>query len=221
MFCSHGGNKLFPAWEHLAQNNPRFSANKAGLLKIKLALLTDNDGVLTKSVHLSHRMAPSPLNKGILRFSSLPSSLPFLSQISPVISPVDHWRWFPRGLLRGHSAKQRVMGEIKIISTMPESLSVKPIPAIMGEMNIICDNHVYIVVVPAVRHSAPCCLLDTSLLSAAQPVKWRGVPVPCHIYRRILVCCWSHYIYRWLQQQTKIFLWLFARLFVPFRFARR
>ena len=56
------------------------------------------------------------------------------------------------------------MGEIKIISTMPESLSVKPIPAIMGEMNIICDNHVYIVVVPAVRHSAPCCLFDTSLL---------------------------------------------------------
>ena len=54
---------------------------------------------------------------------------------------------------------------------MPESLSVKPIPAIMGEMNIICDNHVYIVVVPAVRHSAPCCLLDTSLLSATQPVK--------------------------------------------------
>ena len=26
-----------------------------------------------------------------------------------------------------------------------------------------------------------------------------------HKFQRILVCCWSHYIYRWLQQQTKIF----------------
>jgi hypothetical protein len=49
MFCSQGGNKYFPGWEYLAQNKIGFSANKAGLLEIKLALLTDNDGVLTKS----------------------------------------------------------------------------------------------------------------------------------------------------------------------------
>ena len=89
MFCSQGGNKYFPVREHLAQNKIGFSANKAGLLEIKLALLTDNDGVLAKSVHLSRRMVPSPLNKGILPFSSLLSSLPRLSQITPVISPSD------------------------------------------------------------------------------------------------------------------------------------
>ena len=88
-YCSQAGNKYFPVREHLAQNKIGFSANKAGLLEIKLALLTDNDGVLAKSVHLSHRASQSPLNKGILRFSSLPSSLPFLSQITPIISPVD------------------------------------------------------------------------------------------------------------------------------------
>jgi hypothetical protein len=49
MICSQGGNKYFPVREHLAQNKIGFSANKAGLLEIKLALLTDNDGVLTKS----------------------------------------------------------------------------------------------------------------------------------------------------------------------------
>ena len=86
MFCSQGGNKYFPVREHLAQNKIGFSANKAGLLEIKLALLTDNDGEVG---HLSRQMASSPLNKGILRFSSLPSSLPFLSQITPIISPVD------------------------------------------------------------------------------------------------------------------------------------
>jgi hypothetical protein len=31
MFCSHGGNKYFPGWEHLAQNKARFSVNKAAL----------------------------------------------------------------------------------------------------------------------------------------------------------------------------------------------
>jgi hypothetical protein len=49
MFCSQGGNKYFPGWEYLAQNKARFNTNKATLLKIKLALLTDNGGVLTKS----------------------------------------------------------------------------------------------------------------------------------------------------------------------------
>ena len=61
---SHGGNVLFPSWEcfvpkvgiNISQagniwrkNKIRFSVNKAALLKNKLALLTDNDGVLTKS----------------------------------------------------------------------------------------------------------------------------------------------------------------------------
>ena len=36
------------------------------------------------SFHLSSWIAETPLQKGILRFSSLPSSLPYLSLISPV-----------------------------------------------------------------------------------------------------------------------------------------
>ena len=84
----------------------------------------NNEGLLTESVHLSHWTVLSPLNKGILLFSSLPSSLPFLSQISPVISPVDYKspHLSTVDLCMSWERFGRDMGEIKIISTMPNRL---------------------------------------------------------------------------------------------------
>ena len=90
---SHGGNVLFPGWEDIVpkvginisqagniwrKNKIRFSANKAGLLEIKLALLTDNGGVLTKSGPSLPSDGAKPFKQGDLAIF-----------ISPVISPIS------------------------------------------------------------------------------------------------------------------------------------
>lgn len=87
MDYSHGRESIVPSKGIFGANKAGLLKNKAALLKIKAGLLMNNEGLLQKVVHLSRRMAQSPLNKGILPFSSLPSSLPDLSHNTPIDSP--------------------------------------------------------------------------------------------------------------------------------------
>ena len=78
-------------------------------------------------------MALSPLNKGILLFSSLPSSLPYLSYISPVGSKCLSMSQYDAALV-WRERWRRDMGEMEMISTVLRPHCTKAIPAMMGEM---------------------------------------------------------------------------------------
>ena len=108
---SQAGSKRLPRWECLAQATftSLFTLTSSTFLTLGhlqarlhgprlIGKFTLDPSLFTlhfslakrKSLHPSRRAPQTPLYKGILMFSSLPSSLPFLSHISPVIPPLKY-----------------------------------------------------------------------------------------------------------------------------------
>ena len=75
IFYSQAGNKYFPVREHLMCKKVG-ERQRLRYLKLSVHYWWLTSGYYWKMLHLSRRMAPSPLNKGISPFPSLPSSLP-------------------------------------------------------------------------------------------------------------------------------------------------
>ena len=78
---SQYGNIPFPRWECFVTNTVAAFHNES-------LHITKKNIVYQKSPHPSRQPLESPLYKGIPRFSSLPSSLPYLSHITPLTSPI-------------------------------------------------------------------------------------------------------------------------------------
>ena len=101
--------------------------------------------VYQKCPNPSRLSLETPLYKGILEFSSLPWSLPYLSYIPPVISPiclqcVSLASWIGcEGRREGYG---RVMGGIENISPVLKPLCTKAFQKITGEMRGFC--HLYL-----------------------------------------------------------------------------
>ena len=81
MSGSQAGNIMFPPWECLAKAASYTSTPHSSLFTFHSSLFTLHFSLAKrKNSHLSRRMPQTPLYKGLLPFSSHPSSLTYLSR---------------------------------------------------------------------------------------------------------------------------------------------